>query len=89
MAAQNRRDLFLSVSADTSVMTAALKAGRSTLADFGKDANAAVDAVQQAFQKFAGGNIEAGAKALEANYNQAFAAIRAGARAVGIGAGQR
>lgn len=83
MAAQNRRDLFLSVSADTSVMTAALKAGRSTLADFGKDANAAVDAVQQAFQKFAGGNIEAGAKALEANYNQAFAAIRAGARAVG------
>ena len=78
-----RKDLYLSVDGGvTSAFTAAMKAGRSTLADFGKSADLSQQAVRDAFAKLGGGDIANAAKEMEAEFNAAFASIRANARKV-------
>lgn len=82
MPAQSRRDLFLQVSANTDNFTAAMKAGRSVLNEFGVAANDTTAEVEKAFQKLGGGSIEQSAKSIEQSYARTFAAIRANAAEV-------
>jgi murein DD-endopeptidase MepM/ murein hydrolase activator NlpD len=82
MAASTRRDLYLSVGGTVDPLAAAMKAGRSVLADFGNAANDTVAEVQKAFQNLGGTNVEASARSIEKAYTKTFDSIRANARAV-------
>lgn len=81
-AASNRRDLYLSVGGTVDPLAAAMKAGRTVLADFGSAANDTVAEVQKAFQNLGGANVEASARSIEKAYTKTFDSIRANARAV-------
>ncbi|WP_242140874.1 M15 family metallopeptidase [Sphingomonas sp. TREG-RG-20F-R18-01] len=76
MAAQTRRDLYLSVSGDVSNLQASMKAGRSVMAQFGTASVDVVSEVEQAFAKLGGGSIEQSARSMEASLSKAFSGIR-------------
>lgn len=82
MGARTQKDLYLQVSGNIDPLTAAMKAGRSVLNDFGKAANDTTAEVEAAFKKLGGGDVEASARAMEASFNRTFASIRANAQAV-------
>lgn len=82
MAGQIRRDLYLQVSANTDPMARALKAGKSTLAEFGAAAESQAQQISDAYAKLGGSNVAESARAMEQAYAKAFAGIRANARAV-------
>jgi len=81
-AASSRRDLFLQVGGTVDPLATAMKAGRSIMREFGTDAIATTEQIEQAFQKLGGGNIEVTARSLEAAYSRTFANIRANAQSV-------
>ncbi|CAN5368174.1 hypothetical protein BH10PSE14_BH10PSE14_04320 [soil metagenome] len=81
MAASSRRDLFLTVGGTTDPLATAMKAGKSVMREFGGAAVDTVDAVQKAFEKLGGNDVEASARTLEAAYTRTFANIRANAEA--------
>jgi uncharacterized protein (TIGR02594 family) len=82
MGGTTRRDLFLSVNANLDQMQTAMKAGRSTLVEFGTAANDTTEQVQEAFRKLGGGDVEATAKSIDQAYARTFQNIRANAAAV-------
>lgn len=81
MPAQTRRDLYLSVSADVTNLTAQMKAGRSALLTLGDAANDVQSEVQSAFAQL-GANAPAQAKLIQQSYNATFSAIRQNMQAV-------
>jgi uncharacterized protein (TIGR02594 family) len=82
MAASSRRDLFLQVGANIDNLTAAMKAGRSVLNEFGNSAIDTTAEVQKAFADLGGGAVEQSAKQLENSYKRTFDKIRENARSV-------
>ncbi len=82
MAASNRRDLYLQVSGNVDGLSAAMKAGRSVLNEFGTAADNTAEEVRKAFDQLGGGDVTKSARSIEQAYSKTFSAIRANAQAV-------
>jgi hypothetical protein len=82
MAASNRRDLYLQVSGNIDGLTAAMKAGRSVLNEFGAAADNTAEEVRKAFDQLGGASTTQSARSIEQAYSKTFSAIRANAQSV-------
>ncbi len=82
MAASNRRDLYLQVSGNIDGLSAAMKAGRSVLNEFGTAADNTADEVRKAFTSLGGESVEQSARQIERAYSATFDKIRRNAKQV-------
>jgi len=81
-AASNRRDLYLQVSGNIDGLSAAMKAGRSVLNEFGTVADNTADEVRKAFASLGGDSVEQSARQIERAYSATFDKIRRNAKQV-------
>ncbi len=82
MASSNRRDLYLQVSGNIDGLSAAMKAGRSVLNEFGTAADNTADEVRKAFASLGGESVEQSARQIERAYSATFDKIRRNAKQV-------
>ena len=64
-----RRDLYLQVSGNIDGLSAAMKAGRSVLNEFGTAADNTADEVRKAFASLGGDSVEQSARQIERAYS--------------------